>query len=214
MTLGATSATGPMCDRGVKLVLIGDSNTGKSWFASRFNTEKEPVDTGKSTIGADFVSKILCVDNGSPLSVQLWDTAGQERFKSFLPQLCRGADAALVFFDSTNEETYKSVTSWLSIVEEICDSKPCVLVANKCDLIHHCFYEKSRSTIESLSRSQGFSSFHEVSALNGMNVDETVRSAVRHVLTNRERESATSESDEKVVKLVPGDAHRKNGCAC
>ena len=39
--------------------------------------------------------------------LQLWDTAGQERFRSLAPMYHRGADCAIICFDSTNEDVSK-----------------------------------------------------------------------------------------------------------
>jgi Ras-related protein Rab-7A len=46
----------------------------------------------KATIGADFETKNILVDNKS-VSLQVWDTAGQERFQSLVESFYRGADA-------------------------------------------------------------------------------------------------------------------------
>ena len=54
-----------------------------------------------STIGIDFVSKSVPVDNGT-VRLQLWDTAGQERFRSLIPSYIRDSQVAVVVFDITN----------------------------------------------------------------------------------------------------------------
>jgi GTPase SAR1 family protein len=41
------------------------------------------------------------------VSLQIWDTAGQERFRAMSQMYFRGAKAAILVFDVTNEETYK-----------------------------------------------------------------------------------------------------------
>jgi GTPase SAR1 family protein len=59
----------------VKLMLVGNSNVGKTAFMHRFcqgtYNPKLP-----STIGLDYQEKIL-ISNGIKYMVQLWDTAGQ-----------------------------------------------------------------------------------------------------------------------------------------
>ncbi|CAM6001559.1 unnamed protein product, partial [Sphagnum balticum] len=52
------------------------------------------------TVGVDFVSKTVNVDNKS-LRMQLWDTAGQERFHSLIPSYIKDSSAAVIVFDIT-----------------------------------------------------------------------------------------------------------------
>lgn len=50
------------------------------------------------------------------MQLDIWDTAGLERFQSLIPMYYRGAHAALVVYDITNEVWYccmlNNVTSW------------------------------------------------------------------------------------------------------
>ena len=64
-----------------KIVLIGDSATGKSSILTRYadNTFEEAF---LPTIGVDFKSKTFLHKSGRTIKMQVWDTAGQERFRS------------------------------------------------------------------------------------------------------------------------------------
>lgn len=53
------------------------------------------------TVGVDFVSKTVNVDNKS-LRMQLWDTAGQERFHSLIPSYIKDCNAAVIVYDITS----------------------------------------------------------------------------------------------------------------
>lgn len=66
-----------------------------------------------STIGASFCIKKLAVD-GCTVRLQIWDTAGQERFRSMAPMYYRGANAAVIVYDITNEESFLDVEKWLN----------------------------------------------------------------------------------------------------
>jgi len=56
----------------VKVVLLGDSGTGKSSIVLRFVTNSFDK-YSESTIGASFMSKLIEVD-GQPIKYQIWDT--------------------------------------------------------------------------------------------------------------------------------------------
>jgi len=63
-----------------KVILLGDSGTGKTCLESRF-TRNQFTQGSKATIGVDFAGKTESVQ-GSRVRAQIWDTAGQERFKA------------------------------------------------------------------------------------------------------------------------------------
>lgn len=62
-----------------KIVLIGDTDAGKTSLLLRF--ADEIFSTTPCTVGVDFKIKTLKVDE-KVIKIQVWDTAGQERFRS------------------------------------------------------------------------------------------------------------------------------------
>jgi Ras-related protein Rab-11A len=62
-------------DYQLKIVLVGDSGVGKSNIISKF-TKNEFNFESKTTIGVEFASKVVNIDDKS-IKVQIWDTAGQ-----------------------------------------------------------------------------------------------------------------------------------------
>lgn len=78
-----------------KIVLIGDTNVGKTSLVNRIRTGK--YEEHESTIG---VMYSLCRVNVCDVEIKLniWDTAGQERFNSFVPMYIRNANVVLVCF--------------------------------------------------------------------------------------------------------------------
>lgn len=64
-------------DRLLKVVLVGNSNVGKSSLLRSFCEGRfHPAAT--ATVGIDYSVKTLTLDN-MQVAIQLWDTAGQER---------------------------------------------------------------------------------------------------------------------------------------
>uniref|UniRef100_A0A914DQZ6 Uncharacterized protein n=1 Tax=Acrobeloides nanus TaxID=290746 RepID=A0A914DQZ6_9BILA len=60
----------------LKVVVVGDANTGKSSLLSRYLFNKFNEDY-HFTVGIDFHSKYIETSNGEQIRLQLWDTAGQ-----------------------------------------------------------------------------------------------------------------------------------------
>ena len=118
-----------------KIVLVGESSVGKTNILSRlckneFNTEST------STIGVEFASKVLTVDN-KKIRLQIWDTAGQEKFKSITNAYYKNAKGALVVYDITKASTFEAVEKWVKELRNIGGNDVVItLVGNKTDLKH------------------------------------------------------------------------------
>ena len=74
----------------LKVVVLGDMAVGKTSLMNRFVNNRFSHQY-KSTLGADFLSKEVTVDDRT-INLQIWDTAGQERFQSLGVAFYRGAD--------------------------------------------------------------------------------------------------------------------------
>ena len=97
-----------------KLVILGAQNVGKTSLVHRFIHNVPPSPHQPSTLGASFLTKrISDVDTGSTVRLQMWDTAGQERFRSITKLYYRGANAALLCYDVTDEKSFAEMGRWL-----------------------------------------------------------------------------------------------------
>ena len=71
------------------------------------------------TIGASFLTKrVIDVDTGTTVRLQLWDTAGQERFKSITKLYYRGASAVLLVYSIIDESSFEEMGHWLTEMRE------------------------------------------------------------------------------------------------
>ena len=89
---------------------------GKTSLMNRYHSNKF---TGqyKATIGADFLSKQVSVQNpitktNQSATLQIWDTAGQERFQSLGNSFYRGADVCVLVFDVFDSKSLDSLDKW------------------------------------------------------------------------------------------------------
>lgn len=58
----------------LKVIILGDSSVGKTSLMNHYVT-KRFSNQYKATIGADFVTKEVTIDNRT-VTMQIWDTAG------------------------------------------------------------------------------------------------------------------------------------------
>ncbi len=92
-----------------------------------------------ATVGADFKSREFVIDD-TLVTMQVWDTAGQEKYQSIQRFYYRGADGCILVFDLTNPDSFVAVNRWhQEFLRAISDQRrtgiPCVLLANKVDLL-------------------------------------------------------------------------------
>ena len=116
----------------MKLIVVGDSGTGKSCLLHRFVEDAFPEDQTQ-TIGVEFGSKVVTL-SGQKVKLQIWDTAGQERYRSVTRSYYRGSAGCLIVYDCTNRASYEHVAQWLSDVRQLAGADTVVmLIGNKSD---------------------------------------------------------------------------------
>lgn len=115
-----------------KVVIIGDSNTGKTSLINRYVNNYYSDET-ISTIGVDFKLQSFNLGN-KHIKLQLWDTAGQERFKSLTTSYYRSADGIIILFDITNRTSFENIKIWLNEVNKYNNEAVILLVSTKSDM--------------------------------------------------------------------------------
>ncbi|KAI9255815.1 GTP-binding protein [Phascolomyces articulosus] len=161
-----------------KIVIIGDSGTGKSCLLSRFTNDEFSLES-KSTIGVEFATKTMPID-GHQIKAQIWDTSGQERYRAITGAYYRGAVGALLVYDITRKSSFENVDHWLKELREHADNNiTLMLVGNKSDLAESGRQVSVDAAKEYASDSEML--FFETSALNADNVDIAFKTAFERV---------------------------------
>jgi Ras-related protein Rab-5B/Ras-related protein Rab-5C len=151
-----------------KLVLLGESAVGKSSLVLRF-VKGQFHEYQESTIGAAFLTQTVNLDD-TTVKFEIWDTAGQERYHSLAPMYYRGAQAAIVVYDITNQDTFVRAKNWVKELQR--QASPNIVIAlsgNKADLASKRMVEYDEAQIYAEENSL---LFMETSAKTAMNVNE------------------------------------------
>lgn len=166
-----------------KLVLLGDSSVGKSSIVYRF--VKDSFDEFReSTIGAAFLSQTIKISGSGEqaetvIKFEIWDTAGQERYKSLAPMYYRNANAALVVYDVTQQDSLTKAQAWVNELKNKVGDEDLVicLVGNKIDLCDDDEDKRAVGSVEArdYAAEQGLL-FYEVSAKTGSGVRQIFES--------------------------------------
>jgi len=119
-----------------KVVMLGDTNVGKTSLVLRF-AEGYYRDEGRSaTVGAFFITKRIQTSSGITCKVQIWDTAGQAKFRKIAPMYYRTAAAAIVCYDVSNPKSFEVMREWVDEIQNTSTSKTVAIIiaATKRDL--------------------------------------------------------------------------------
>jgi len=203
-----------------KVVLIGDSNVGKSNLLSRFTRNEFNLET-KSTIGVEFATRSITTE-GKTIKAQIWDTAGQERYRAITSAYYRGAVGALLVYDIAKYSTFKNVERWLAELRENADRNIVImLVGNKSDLRH--LREVPTDEAKAFAEKNKLS-FIETSALDSTNVElafQNILTEIYHIMSKPPLDDESGEPPEqgpsqgKTLNLTDQQAKQEEGgCKC
>jgi len=99
-----------------KVVLLGDSFVGKTSLISRF-VKNVFTEAYVNTVGAAFATKSIRHGH-KDVRLNLWDTAGQERYRALTNMFYKDAQAAILVYDITSLQSFRSLQSWVEQVTE------------------------------------------------------------------------------------------------
>ena len=163
----------------IKILIVGDSNVGKTNLINRYidNTFNENI---VNSIDFDIKTKIVKIFNKKIL-IKFFDTAGQEKFRSITKSLFQQVQGIILIYDITNEESFKNIEYWLSLIKENNLNFECILIGNKCDLEN----ERKISKKDGLNFAKKNNiEFFETSCKTGININESILSINSQIYKN------------------------------
>ena len=104
------------CPMSINLILIGNSNAGKTCFFNRFN-KNQFQENFVSTIGMEKYFKYYKIKD-KECKVCLWDTAGQDRYRCLPKKYYQNSDGILILFDVCNKESFNDISIWMNEVND------------------------------------------------------------------------------------------------
>eukprot|EP01104_Vermistella_antarctica_P000568 TRINITY_DN10721_c0_g1_i1.p1 TRINITY_DN10721_c0_g1~~TRINITY_DN10721_c0_g1_i1.p1 ORF type:complete len:209 (+),score=58.64 TRINITY_DN10721_c0_g1_i1:389-1015(+) len=184
----------------LKVILLGESGVGKTSLMFQF-VKNTFSGSYKTTIGADFLTKELDID-GRLVTLQIWDTAGQERYQGLGNAFYRGADACILVFDVTRQESFTKLDDWRDcfFIQSGIDIStfPFAVLGNKIDLASQ--RQVSKSNAQRWCDDHSTVQYFETSAKEAIFVQQAFEFVARSVAKNIDFEKET----EMVDSLSPG----------
>ena len=123
-----------MSDDSLKVVLIGESGTGKTSIIQRF-AYKLFDENCAASISSQYITKNIELKDRT-LTFDIWDTAGQEKYRSMAKLFYKDAKIILFVYDITSMKSFLELKNyWISQVKQNCEPNGLLgVVANKNDL--------------------------------------------------------------------------------
>ena len=121
-------------DRAYKIILLGDSEVGKTSLINRYLRDNFIFETMK-TIGVETYNKIIDVFN-EKINLIFWDSSGQEINRGILTLFYRKAAAVVLIYDVTKRSSFESLKRWIEELERYSNVKDSIkiMIGNKIDL--------------------------------------------------------------------------------
>ena len=109
-----------------KVLLIGDSNVGKSSLIL--------IEEFMSTIGYEFFYLGYKINNKN-IKLQLWDTCGQERYHSLIKNLYKNSVLTIMVYSICDNNSFDNLEFWLKEIKIYSQPNiPVFLIGNKKDI--------------------------------------------------------------------------------
>ena len=192
----------------LRLIVIGDSNVGKSSLVRRYSQGAFDGMTS-TTVGIDYSNKRMERD-GKVYKIQFWDTAGQEVYNSLAKITIRDSQGIVLVYDASKKETFQALKSrWSKLVDEYASKTAFkIVVANKIDLTS----EREVSTQEGKAFADSLGvSYYETSAMIDHNVNEMFGRLLDNIIENSSFENELeTEGTRPVIRLQ--DNEEVAGC--
>ena len=186
-----------------KIILLGDNPVGKTSILLRY-VDRIFREIYLITIGFDQRLKSIILKNGKSIKLQIWDTAGQDRFRTLTKNYYKGMHGIILIYDVTDRRTFESIRNWVSIIREVAAEKVTIyLVANKIDMKENRKVEREEG--EKLAKELGLP-FIEVSAKDGINVDEIFEDLVERIY------KIYGDDPQSFIKLSLSKSKKKKYC--
>ena len=197
----------------IKILTLGDTTVGKTSIVLQYTTQKYNTQI-LSTIGVDFKSKVINIDNNK-VKMLIWDTAGEERFRNIASQYYNGADGALLIFDITKKSSFERIVYWINELSQKknINELGLLLVGNKIDLEKERQVQKEEA--ERFAKENNLK-YYEVSAAKNINIDNMMLDIIKQCVSNiQKRDSdAFRDSINDAYQIISDINNKKNKNCC
>ncbi|MBD3254837.1 MAG: hypothetical protein GF383_07075 [Candidatus Lokiarchaeota archaeon] len=130
----------------LKIICGGFSGSGKTTFLNGPSNPFSEEDFLQLGVSFKLIEGII--DKKHSCLLQIWDLKGIDEFKCLYPSYCKGAKGAILCFDTTDKQSLKKLTYWISIIRQNAGKIPIILIGTRGDLKNEINPEEIKEFIE------------------------------------------------------------------
>ncbi len=173
----------------LKLVILGNSSTGKTSFCNVWVNDMFSEDY-KATVMSEFSFKMYNY-KGNYYKVQIWDLAGQDKNIYTSKVFTKGAHGCLILYDIKNKDSFKDTLKWKNSIDantKFIDETPLpiILVQNKIDLVDPEVLNEDEDELKKFVNENGFLTFTRASCKTKANINETMDCLLANIIERLE----------------------------
>jgi small GTP-binding protein len=105
----------------IRILVLGDSGTGKTCFIERLVNGKPPTHQPRWTLGCDvscMVHTILLNNLEKKILIEFWDVGGHRNYADSRGVFYHQINGILLVHDSTNRKSFQHLKNWLEELEK------------------------------------------------------------------------------------------------
>ncbi len=198
---------GSTVEKKYKIVLIGDSQVGKTSLITQLFDKKIPVES-IATTSSDKRTYEYKVKDGVKYNFDIWDTIGQEQYKTANKIFCKNANGIMAVYDIINRQSFKHLESIINSVLEITGKDtPVMIVANKSDLFES--QEVDQQNGENLAKKY-HGEFCKTSATTLNDTYPAFEKLFDIVIEDVKQKEEKKQQQEKIIQIQPIDEISKD----
>ena len=187
----------------IKVVLIGESGTGKTSIIQRYSYNLFDPNCA-SSISSQYISKVVELkDINQTLKFDIWDTAGQEKYRSMTKIFYKDAKIILFVYDETSLQSFVELKNfWISEVKQNCESNALFgIIANKNDLYNS----------QQVSREEGLQLSNEIGGIFQVTSAKSGY-GINNLFENLGRKYLNPNFDYQEADKIAEEIYKKKGC--
>lgn len=181
-----------------KIVLTGDYGTGKTSFIKKIIFKHYSITPEPKYI--ESTRQELTV-KGKTVMATIWDTFGWEKYCAISARYYRYANAAMLFYDITDLNSFNSLKKWLDDIYKYAEPDVVImLIGNKCDSL-----ETERQVSTEIGKNyakQHNLLFCEMSVRKSINIEEALMQLLEKTVSKLE-DKKEEEEVKKSMKDQP-----------
>ena len=157
-----------------KIVIAGDTNTGKTSFCDLIQGNSFKQKT-VPTIGIEFFSTMISIDD-QMIKTQMWDVSGDIKFRSILKPYFKETCGVILFYDVSDIDSFHHLTDWINKFITKDSNIPVIIIGNKTDKTRSI----SRSYAEGFAKEKNYY-YDEMSVKDYNNVKNPFRYFIKKI---------------------------------